>query len=86
LSAVVPADVRRPVGFVHIIPRPNPIATPILSAFAMRDVSTLDLKHLRRMIPRQNVGALETKVRGVDATPEFLRAQLKPRGEERRRS
>jgi hypothetical protein len=48
----------------------------------MREVSSLDLKHVRRMIERHRVGILEIKVRGVDVAPESLRARLKPRGEE----
>ena len=58
------------------------IETPFLAAFGVRDVCSLDLKHLRRMIERHRVGTLEIKVRGVDLTPEALRARLKPRGEE----
>ena len=34
------------------------------------------------MIQRHRVGALEIKVRGVNLTPEALRARLKPRGDE----
>ena len=34
------------------------------------------------MIERHDVGTLEIKVRGVDITPEALRARLKPRGDE----
>ena len=41
------------------------IDTPFLAAFAVRDVSSMDLKHLRRMIERHRVGTLEIKVRGV---------------------
>ena len=48
----------------------------------MRDVSSMDPKHLRRMIERHRVGTLEIKVRGADVSPEALRARLKPRGEE----
>ena len=40
------------------------------------------MKHVRRMIERHAVGTLEIKVRGVDITPEALRARLKPRGDE----
>jgi hypothetical protein len=58
------------------------VETPFLSAFAVRDACSLDVKHLRRMIERHRVGTLEIKVRGVDLTPEALRARLKPRGEE----
>jgi hypothetical protein len=42
----------------------------------------MDIKHLRRMLQRHDVGTLEIKVRGVDITPESLRARLKPRGDE----
>ncbi len=58
------------------------VETPFLSAFAVRDVCSLDLKHLRRMIERHRIGTLEIKVRGVDLTPEALCARLKPRGAE----
>jgi hypothetical protein len=61
---------------------PERVETPFLSAFAVRGVSSLDLKHLRRMIERHDVGTLEIKVRGADITPESLRAGLKPRGDE----
>ena len=61
---------------------PELIDTPFLAAFAVREVSSLDIKHLRRMIERHRVGTLEIKVRGVKLTPEMLRARLKPRGEE----
>jgi hypothetical protein len=60
----------------------NRIETPFLAAFAVRDACSLDLKHLRRMIDRHRVGTLEIKVRGVDLTPEALRARLKLRGED----
>ena len=55
------------------------VETPFLSAFAVREVSSMDPKHLRRMIQRHDVGTLEVKVRGVDVAPESLRARLKPR-------
>jgi THUMP domain-like len=62
---------------------PEPIHNnSFLSAFAVREVASLDLKHLRRMIERHDVGTLEIKVRGIDIAPEALRARLKPRGEE----
>jgi hypothetical protein len=65
---------------VDYLTGPDPVATPFLAAFAVREVSSLDLKHLRRMIERHDVGTLEIKVRGVGITPESLRARLKPRG------
>ncbi len=61
---------------------PERVETPFLGAFAVREVSSLDLKHLRRMIERHDVGTLEIKVRGVNITPESLRARLNPRGSE----
>jgi hypothetical protein len=67
---------------VDYLTGPAPVETAFLSAFAVREVSSLDLKHLRRMIERHDVGSLEIKVRGVDVTPESLRARLKPRGSE----
>jgi hypothetical protein len=60
----------------------EPVETSFLSAFAVREVSSLDRRHLRRMIQRHDVGPLEIKVRGADVTPESLRARLKPRGSE----
>ena len=60
----------------------EPVDTSFLSAFVVREVSSLDLRHLRRMIQRHRVGTLEIKVRGVNITPEALRARLKPRGDE----
>jgi hypothetical protein len=52
------------------------IATPFLTAFEVLDVSPLDVKRLKRLIARNDIGALEIKVRGVDITPEKLRGQL----------
>jgi hypothetical protein len=56
------------------------VSTPFLTAFEVQDVAPLDLKRLRRMITKYDVGMLEIKVRGVQITPEHLRAQLSPRG------
>jgi THUMP domain-like/RNA cap guanine-N2 methyltransferase len=56
------------------------ISTPFLTAFGIQDVGPLDLKRLRRMIARYDIGQLEIKVRGVRITPERLRAELNPRG------
>jgi hypothetical protein len=67
---------------VDYLTGPDPVDTAFLSAFAVREVSPMDLKHLRRMIRRHDVGTLEIKVRGIDLTPESLRARLKPSGSE----
>jgi hypothetical protein len=67
---------------VDYLTGPDPVATPFLAAFAVREAGSMDPKHLRRMIERHDVGPLEIKVRGVDIKPESLRARLKPRGSE----
>jgi hypothetical protein len=67
---------------VDYLTGPEAVDTAFLAGFAVREVSSLDLKHLRRMIQRHDVGTLEIKVRGIDVSPESLRARLKPRGSE----
>jgi hypothetical protein len=57
------------------------VSTPFLSAFEVQDVSPLDLKRLRQIIVKNQIGTLEIKVRGVDIRPEELRARIAPRGE-----
>jgi THUMP domain-like/RNA cap guanine-N2 methyltransferase len=57
------------------------ISTPFLTAFRVLDVLPLDLKRLRRLIARNQIGILEIKVRGADVAPETLRRQLHLRGE-----
>ena len=52
------------------------VSTPFLTAFEVQEVSPLDLKRLRRMIARNEIGTLEIKVRGVDIAPETLRPRL----------
>jgi len=52
------------------------VSTPFLTAFLVQEVSPLDLKRLRRMIARNEIGTLEIKVRGVDIAPETLRPRL----------
>jgi THUMP domain-like/RNA cap guanine-N2 methyltransferase len=54
--------------------------SPFLTAFEVREISTLDLKALKRLIVKHEIGTLEIKVRGLDVTPEALRTKLKPRG------
>ncbi len=56
------------------------VTSPFLAPFRVREVSPLDLKLLTRLIVKHEIGTLEIKVRGVDITPESLRAKLKPRG------
>jgi THUMP domain-like/RNA cap guanine-N2 methyltransferase len=52
------------------------ITTPFLSAFHVLDVLPLDLKRLRRLIAKNEIGTLEIKVRGADVAPETLRREF----------
>ena len=56
------------------------VGSPFLTAFEVREVSSLDGRALRRLMAKHEIGTLEIKVRGVQVTPEALRAKLKPRG------
>jgi hypothetical protein len=56
------------------------VESPFLTAFEVREISSLDLKALKRLIAKHEIGTLEIKVRGVEVTPEALRLKLKPRG------
>jgi hypothetical protein len=56
------------------------VASPFLTAFEIQDIRSLDLKSLKRLISKLDIGTLEIKVRGAQVTPEALRAKLKPRG------
>ncbi len=57
------------------------VKSPFLSAFEVREVSSLDLRVLRRLVAKHEIGTLEIKVRGARVTPEGLREKLKLRGE-----
>ena len=41
------------------------VSTPFLTAFQVCDVSPLDLKRLKRLIAKHEIGTLEIKVRGA---------------------
>lgn len=56
------------------------VTSPFLAPFQVREVSPLDLKALARLIAKHEIGTLEIKVRGVNITPEGLRAKLTLRG------
>jgi hypothetical protein len=56
------------------------VSTPFLAAFEVQEVSPLDLKRIKKMIARHEIGTLEIKTRGVDIAPEALRARLRLRG------
>jgi THUMP domain-like/RNA cap guanine-N2 methyltransferase len=65
---------------VDYLSGPRPIDTPFLAAFGVRDVLPFDLKRLHRYITNHGLGPLEIKIRGVDARPETIRAQLRSPG------
>jgi hypothetical protein len=57
------------------------VASPFLDAFEILEVAPLDRKRLRRELNRRGIGLLEIKVRGVEISPETLRAELKLDGD-----
>lgn len=59
---------------------PELLDSPFLSPFAVAEILPFDLKRLRRVVKERALGPLEIKVRGLDARPEALRAQLRPPG------
>jgi hypothetical protein len=65
---------------VDYLTAPHLVKNPFLTAFEVRETSSLDLKALKRLIAKHQIGTLEIKVRGADVTPEILRAKLKPCG------
>ena len=71
---------RRIAGGVDLLTGPAPVASPFLAAFAVVEVFALDRKGLRREVAARGLGPLEIKTRGLDASPEALRAELRPPG------
>ncbi len=56
------------------------VKSPFLSAFEVCEVTSLDMKVLKRLVAKHEIGTLEIKVRGARVTPEGLREKLKLRG------
>jgi hypothetical protein len=56
------------------------IRTPFLSAFEVQSIHAFDIKQLRRILNREEIGTLEIKLRGLNITSERLRSLLHPRG------
>ena len=54
------------------------ISTPFLTAFHVQDVLPLDLKRLRTVIARNEIGTLEIKVQGRGCRAGELRAAAGP--------
>jgi hypothetical protein len=58
-----------------------PLADDALACFEVHEVLPLDLKRLKGLLRARGVGRLEIKKRGVEVSPEQLRAKLKPSGD-----
>jgi hypothetical protein len=56
------------------------VETPFLAAFQVVQVLPLDMKRLKRLVSQRGLGPLEIKMRGLCATPEQVRARLRPHG------
>lgn len=55
---------------------------PILSCFEVTEVLPFDPKHLKKAIRERNIGNLEIKKRGVRVSPEQVRKEIRPKGDE----
>jgi SAM-dependent methyltransferase len=58
----------------------EPLASPLVTCFEVREVQDFDRKRLRRWVAERGVGTLEIKKRGIDVDPAALRRELKPKG------
>ncbi len=56
------------------------VATPFATAYQVLDRLPFEEKVLRRWVADRDIGSLEIKKRGVEISPERLRARLRPRG------
>ncbi|MBK7821779.1 MAG: class I SAM-dependent methyltransferase [Tessaracoccus sp.] len=58
----------------------EPLASPLATCFAVREVLDYDRRTLRRWVAEHGIGTLEIKKRGIDVDPAALRRELKPKG------
>ncbi len=58
------------------------VDNPILSSFEITEVLPFDPKHLKKAIRERNIGNLEIKKRGVRVSPEQVRKEIRPKGDE----
>ena len=58
----------------------EPVASPWLTWFAVKEVLPLDVKALRSWVRKHHVGTVEIKKRGVEVDPVIWRRKLKPSG------
>jgi THUMP domain-like/RNA cap guanine-N2 methyltransferase len=66
---------------VDFLSGPALVASAFLAAFEVLDVFPLDLKRLKHEVAARGLGPLEIKTKGLDLTPEQVRARLKPSGD-----
>ena len=59
---------------------PEPALAPFLTCWRVREVLPLHLRHLRARVRERGIGRLEIHKRGVDVSPDALRASLRPTG------
>ncbi len=73
-------SLRRVAPAIDFLTAPAPIDSPFLSSFEVLETAPLDIKSLRRLVARHELGTLEIKTRGVSTRPEELRRDLRPEG------
>ncbi|MEO1497695.1 MAG: hypothetical protein AAFV43_11155 [Planctomycetota bacterium] len=71
----------RRLGGVAYLTGDRAIVDPLLASFWVIETMPLDRRRLADWLRRRGVGALEIKCRGVDVSPQRLRAELKPKGD-----
>ena len=59
----------------------KPVVTPLAQCFRVEEVVPYNLKRVKDLVSRANLGSLEIKKRGIDVDPHALRAQLSLKGE-----
>ena len=60
---------------------PAPVSDPLLACFEVEEVLPMRVRRLVEYLRARRIGELEIKKRGVDVSPEVLRAKLRLRGE-----
>jgi hypothetical protein len=55
---------------------------PILSCFEVTEVLPFDPKYVKKAIRQRSIGNLEIKKRGVRVSPEQVRQEIRPKGDE----
>lgn len=58
------------------------VDNPILSCFEVTEVLPFDPKYVKKSIRQRGIGNLEIKKRGVRVSPEQLREEIRPKGDE----